>query len=135
MIDDRFTIPDVETENVVFEQKNEEEMNQDRVPGPATTRQIGEKAVDRVNTGAPKGRRKTKHYPPDWGISPEHMSLRKRCLYLHVGPQRIWKDEMLLHRELELRVPLPLGQTYVTDLDIETLRTAEAIYMSHTSAP
>jgi len=35
---------------------------------------------------------------------------------------------MMLHNEFEVRMTLPDGKNYVTDLDVETLKRAEAFH-------
>ena len=75
-----------------------------------------------------KGRKKRKHYPPSWGMSAEKMQMKKRVLCVYDGERRLWKDDMMLHNEFEVRMPLPDGKNYVTDLDVETLNRAEAFH-------
>lgn len=75
-----------------------------------------------------KGRKKRKHYPPSWGMSAEKMQMKKRVLCVYDGERRLWKDDMMLHNEFEVRMPLPDGRGYVTDLDVETLNRAEALH-------
>ena len=52
--------------------------------------------------------------------------MKKRVLAVFDGPRRLAKDDMMLSTEHEVRVKLPDGKSYVTDLDIQTLRRAEA---------
>ena len=57
--------------------------------------------------------------------------MKKRVLCVYDGPRRLWKDDMMLDQEFEVRVPLPGagdGRRYVTDLDVQTLRRADAIH-------
>jgi hypothetical protein len=75
-----------------------------------------------------KGRKKRKHYPPSWGMSAEKMQMKKRVLCVYDGERRLWKDDMMLHNEFEVRMTLPDGKNYVTDLDVETLKRAEAFH-------
>ena len=77
-----------------------------------------------------KGRKKRKHYPPSWGMSAEKMQMKKRVLCVYDGERRLWKDDMMLHNEFEVRMPLPDGKSYVTDLDVETLNRADAFHNS-----
>lgn len=74
-----------------------------------------------------KGRKK-KNYPPSWGIPMDKMKYKKRVLCAYDGPRRLLKDEMMLSSEYEVRVQLDDGNAYVTDLDIETLKRAEAFH-------
>ena len=75
-----------------------------------------------------KGRKKRKHYPPSWGMSAEKMQMKKRVLCVYDGERRLWKDDMMLHNEFEVRMQLPDGKGYVTDLDVETLKRADAFH-------
>jgi len=75
-----------------------------------------------------KGRKKRKHYPSSWGMSADKMCMKKRVLCVYDGERRLWKDDMMLHNEFEVRMTLPDGKNYVTDLDVETLKRAEAFH-------
>lgn len=75
-----------------------------------------------------KGRKKRKHYPPSWGMSAEKMRMKKRVLCIYDGERRLWKDDMMLHNEFEVRMTLPDSKNYVTDLDVETMKRAEAFH-------
>jgi hypothetical protein len=75
-----------------------------------------------------KGRRKRKHYPASWGVSADKMKMRKRVLCVYDGERRLWKDDMMLNNEFEVRMNLADGKSYVTDLDVETLKRADAIH-------
>ncbi|KAJ5936205.1 hypothetical protein N7454_005503 [Penicillium verhagenii] len=74
------------------------------------------------------------NYPQSWGCPSSNMKSKKRVLCVFNGQRRLWKDEMLLNNEFEVRMPLPGGagdgtnrQAYVTDLDVETLKRAEGV--------
>ncbi len=75
-----------------------------------------------------KGRRKRKHYPASWGVSADKMKMRKRVLCAYDGERRLWKDDMMLNNEFEVRMNLADGKSYVTDLDVESLKRANAIH-------
>ena len=77
---------------------------------------------------ASKSRRKRKHYPASWGVSADKMKMRKRVLCIYEGERRLWKDDMMLNNEFEVRMNLADGKSYVTDLDVETLKRAGAIH-------
>lgn len=77
---------------------------------------------------AGKGRRKRKHYPASWGVAADKMKMRKRVLCVYDGQRRLWKDDMMLNNEFEVRMNLADGKSYVTDLDVETLKRAETIH-------
>jgi hypothetical protein len=65
------------------------------------------------------------------------MKTKKRVLCVFDGQRRLWKDEMMLNNEFEVRMRLPGGagdgtnrDAYVTDLDVETLKRAEGVLNS-----
>ena len=56
--------------------------------------------------------------------------MKKRVLCVYDGPRRLWKDDMMLDADHEVRIPLQGlgdGRQWVTDLDVETLRRAEGV--------
>lgn len=55
------------------------------------------------------------------------MNMKKRVICVYDGPRRLWKDDMMLDREFEVRVQLPDGKHWVTDLDVQTMQRANAI--------
>ncbi|GAB7357417.1 hypothetical protein MBLNU459_g8346t1 [Dothideomycetes sp. NU459] len=81
-------------------------------------------------SGAGKGSKRRKNYPLSWGAAPDKMRMKKRVLCVFDGPRRLWKDDMMLDAENEVRVQLPGGdgRRWVTDLDIQTLRRAEGLH-------
>ncbi|KAI9809660.1 MAG: hypothetical protein M1825_000092 [Sarcosagium campestre] len=79
-------------------------------------------------TLAGKGRKKRKHYPLSWGCPSDKMKMKKRVLCVYDGQRRLWKDDMMLDSEFEVRLKLGEGDSYVTDLDIQTLKRAEAFH-------
>ena len=60
----------------------------------------------------------------------DNMKWKKRVLCVYNGSRRLLKDDMMLDSECEVRVPLPGGdgKAYVTDLDVQTLKRADAIH-------
>ena len=78
-----------------------------------------------------KGNKRRKNYPLSWGAAPEKMRMRKRVLCVFDGQRRLWKDDMMLDANHEVRIPLPGvgdGRAWVTDLDVQTLRRAEGLH-------
>ncbi|EEA22168.1 hypothetical protein TMatcc_008400 [Talaromyces marneffei ATCC 18224] len=74
-------------------------------------------------------------YPQSWGTPAAKMKTKKRVLCAYDGPRRLWKDEMMLDNEFEVRVPLPGGagdgtnrNAYTTDLDVVSLRRIEGVF-------
>lgn len=56
------------------------------------------------------------------------MKMKKRVLCVYDGPRRLWKDDMMLDSEFEVRMRLGDGSSYVTDLDVTTLKRANALH-------
>jgi len=56
------------------------------------------------------------------------MKMKKRVLCVYDGPRRLCKDDMMLDSEFEVRMGLGDGKSYVTDLDVETLKRAEGFH-------
>ncbi|TAQ84141.1 hypothetical protein B7494_g7531 [Chlorociboria aeruginascens] len=77
-----------------------------------------------------KGRKKRKDYPSSWGCPTAQMKMKKRVMCVFDGPRRLWKDDMMLDTDYEVRMKLGDGKSYVTDLDVQTMRRAEAFHNS-----
>lgn len=78
-----------------------------------------------------KGSKRKKNYPLSWGAAPSVMKMKKRVLCVFDGQRRLLKDDMMLNGDHEVRIPLPNsenGRAWVTDLDVQTLRRAEAMH-------
>ncbi|KAJ5781082.1 hypothetical protein N7457_006242 [Penicillium paradoxum] len=85
-------------------------------------------------TVATRRRNNRGNYPQSWGCPSSTMKTKKRVLCVFDGQRRLWKDEMMLNNEFEVRLRLPGGagdgtnrDAYVTDLDVETLKRAEGV--------
>ena len=77
-----------------------------------------------------KGSKRRKNYPLSWGAAPEKMKMKKRVLCVYDGQRRLWKDDMMLDGDHEVRIPLTGtgdGRSWITDLDQQTLRRAEGV--------
>jgi hypothetical protein len=77
-----------------------------------------------------KGRKKRKDYPLSWGCSSSQMKMKKRILCVFDGPRRLWKDDMMVDTDHEVRLKLGDEKAYVTDLDVQTMRRADAFHNS-----
>ncbi|KAK6003829.1 hypothetical protein QM012_008679 [Aureobasidium pullulans] len=73
-----------------------------------------------------KSNKRRKDYPPSWNAPPEKMKMKKRVLCVFDGPRRLWKDDLMLGMDNQVREPLS-GKNWVTSLDVQTLRRAEGI--------
>lgn len=74
------------------------------------------------------GRKKRKDYPTSWGCPVSQMKMKKRVMCAFDGTRRLWKDDMMLSTDYEVRLPLSDGKAYVTDLDVQTIKRAEAFH-------
>ncbi|KAK3643335.1 hypothetical protein LTR56_010291 [Elasticomyces elasticus] len=92
------------------------------------------KGLTRSKNGVPlvmsgKGSKRRKNYPLSWGAAPEKMRMKKRVLCVYDGQRRLWKDDMMLDGDHEVRIPLNDGsRQWVTDLDVQTLRRADGVF-------
>lgn len=75
-------------------------------------------------TGKSRGRKNRRDYPSSWGFDKGQMTMKKRVMAVFDGPRRLAKDDMMLSTDHEVRVPLQDGKSYVTDLDIQTMKRA-----------
>jgi hypothetical protein len=83
-----------------------------------------------------------KDFPSSWGCAPDQMKMKKRVMCVFDGQRRLWKDDMMLSTDNEVRMRLSGGngqagtegvlgsERYVTDLDVHTLRRAEGFLNS-----
>jgi hypothetical protein len=99
---------------------------------------IGSSNAVSKNTAKPRAvtrrRNNRGNYPQSWGCPNSTMKTKKRVLCVFDGQRRLWKDEMMLNNEFEVRLQLPGGagdgthrNAYVTDLDVETMKRAEGV--------
>ncbi|PYH47662.1 putative C2H2 finger domain protein [Aspergillus saccharolyticus JOP 1030-1] len=89
---------------------------------------------NKMRATATKRRNNRDRYPQSWGCPSSSIKTKKRVLCVFDGQRRLWKDEMMLDNEFEVRLKLPGGagdgtnrEAYVTDLDVETLKRAEGV--------
>jgi len=75
-----------------------------------------------------KNRKNRRDYPSSWGFDKGQMTMKKRVMTAFDGPRRLAKDEMMLSNEHEVRIKLSDGVSYVTDLDINTLKRANGFH-------
>jgi hypothetical protein len=75
-----------------------------------------------------KSRKRRKFYPPSWGMATDKMNMKKRVLCVYDGQRRLLKDDMMMHNEFEVRMPLADSSSYVTDVDMESMKRADAFH-------
>ncbi|KAL2382551.1 hypothetical protein RJZ90_003168 [Blastomyces dermatitidis] len=102
---------------------------------PSTTHTTA--GITKPRPTSSRRRNNRNNYPPSWGCATNKMKMKKRVLCLYDGQRRLWKDEMMLDNEFEVRLKLLGGanddngtgrDAYVTDLDVETLKRADAVH-------
>ncbi|EQK97946.1 hypothetical protein G6O67_000020 [Ophiocordyceps sinensis] len=72
-----------------------------------------------------RGRKNRRDYPSSWGFDKGQMTMKKRVMAVFEGPRRLAKDDMMLSTDHEVRLKLSDGKSYITDLDVQTLKRAE----------
>jgi hypothetical protein len=131
---------DYEDDEEEFDASNWRGIKKSRKGIPASRPIIGSGAVTK-NTKpravATRRRNNRGNYPNSWGCPSSTLKTKKRVLCVFDGQRRLWKDEMMLNNEFEVRLRLPGGagdgttrDAYVTDLDVETLKRAEGVLNS-----
>ncbi|KAG6015377.1 hypothetical protein E4U41_004640 [Claviceps citrina] len=75
-----------------------------------------------------RGRKNRRDYPSSWGFDKGQMNMRKRIMAVFDGSRRLAKDDMMLSTDREVRIGLSDGRSYVTDLDVQTLKRAEGFH-------
>jgi hypothetical protein len=73
-----------------------------------------------------KGHKKCKDYPSSWGRPNSQIKMKKRIIPVFDRPRCLWKDDMMLDTDCDVRLKLSDGKAYVTDLDIQTMREGDA---------
>ncbi|KAJ2891733.1 hypothetical protein MKZ38_000012 [Zalerion maritima] len=75
-----------------------------------------------------RARKNRRDYPSGWGFDKGQMTMKKRIMAVFNGQRRLAKDDMMLSTEHEVRLTLPDGKSYVTDLDVQTMKRAEGFH-------
>lgn len=78
----------------------------------------------KTNLGS-QSRKKCKDYPSSWGTPTMGMKMKKRVLCVFDGSRGLWKDDMMPDTDYETRLKLGGEKSYITDLDIQTMRRAD----------
>ncbi|GAB7358293.1 hypothetical protein MBLNU230_g2367t1 [Neophaeotheca triangularis] len=82
-------------------------------------------------TSKSNNNKRRKNYPLSWGAAPDAMKMKKRVLCVYDGQRRLWKDDLMLNADHEVRMPLGRGvgdgRAWTTDLDVLTVRRAEGL--------
>lgn len=75
-----------------------------------------------------RSRKNRRDYPSSWGFDKGQMTMKKRVMAVFDGPRRLAKDDMMLSTDHEVRIKLSDGQSYVTDLDVQTMKRAAGFH-------
>ncbi|KAF4462011.1 hypothetical protein FALBO_11167 [Fusarium albosuccineum] len=75
-----------------------------------------------------RSRKNRRDYPSSWGFDKGQMTMKKRVMAVFDGPRRLAKDDMMLNTDHEVRIKLSDGKSYVTDLDVQTLKRAAGFH-------
>ncbi|KAF4969449.1 hypothetical protein FSARC_3307 [Fusarium sarcochroum] len=75
-----------------------------------------------------RSRKNRRDYPSSWGFDKGQMTTKKRVMAVFDGPRRLAKDDMMLSTDHEVRIKLSDGKSYVTDLDVQTLKRADGFH-------
>lgn len=75
-----------------------------------------------------RGRKSRRDYPSSWGYDKGQVTMKRRVMSVFNGPRRLAKDDMMLSTEHEVRIKLSDGKSYVTDLDVQTMKRAEVFH-------
>jgi hypothetical protein len=78
-------------------------------------------------------RKKRGTFPPNWACSNKDMNMKKRVLCVYDGQRRLWKDDMKLSANVGVKCLSddqddPTSRTFVSDLDMQTIRRSEALH-------
>lgn len=132
-------LPTTTSKRITFSDDDEEEPQEqdDANDGDYSAGRKYKKAKGNKKSGATPskaGRKKRKEYPSSWGCPQEQMKMKKRTVCVYDGQRRLFKDGMMMSSEYEVRLPTggveprTGGQQFVTDLDVATMRRAEALH-------
>lgn len=117
---------DNEDEDQDFTPKSRKRVNKNPANGVQKSRGLTySKGGFTLNT---KSRKKRKNYPSSWGCSAEQMKMKKRVMCVFDGQRRLWKDDLMLDTDYELRYKLKDDKHYFTDLDHLTLQRTQALH-------
>ena len=72
-----------------------------------------------------RSRKNRRDYPSSWGFDKGQMNMKKRIMAVFDGGRRLAKDDLMLSTDREVRIKLSDGKSYVTDLDVQTMKRAE----------
>ncbi|PBP19613.1 hypothetical protein BUE80_DR009676 [Diplocarpon rosae] len=111
-----------------FTLRNKSRKNKNRNPANGVQKSRGLTHSKGNVTLHPKGRKKRKDYPSSWGAPTSQMKMKTRVLCVFDGSRRLWQDDMMLDTDYEVRMKLQNEKAYVTDLDVQTMRRADALH-------
>ena len=78
-----------------------------------------------VPQNASRWRKNRRDYPSSWAFDKSQLTMKERVLAVFEGPRRLAKNDMMLSTEHEVRIKLSDNKSWVTDSDVQTLKSAE----------
>ncbi|KAF3925400.1 hypothetical protein ABW21_db0206625 [Orbilia brochopaga] len=74
------------------------------------------------------GRKRRRNLPAGWGVQPDRMVTKRRCLQVYDGSKLLCRDEMMMSSAWEVKANLAGGEAEVSDLDYWTVVRANAFH-------
>ncbi|EWC47850.1 hypothetical protein DRE_02732 [Drechslerella stenobrocha 248] len=74
------------------------------------------------------GRKRRRNLPAGWGVQPDRMVTKRRCLQVYDGNKLLCRDEMMMSSAWEVKANLAGGDAEVSDLDYWTVVRANAFH-------
>ncbi|KAK2875020.1 hypothetical protein FQN49_001839 [Arthroderma sp. PD_2] len=125
--------PNTESEDLDEAAERQNDSSNSSTKGVLSKSNSTNSKITKSRPAVSRRRNNRNNYPPSWSCPNNKIKMKRRLLCLYDGPRRLWKDEMMLDNEFEVRLKLPAGdcmgrEAYVTDLDIETLKRSEGVH-------
>lgn len=115
----------LDTQTIEEAEEEDDDMEYDGEDGEGKRRGSGIMKRNGAAVNKTRGRKNRKYYPSSWGFDKGQMKVKKRIMAVFDGKQRLAKDDMMLSTDHEVRLKLSDGKSYVTDLDVQTMKRAE----------
>lgn len=74
------------------------------------------------------GRKRRRNLPAGWGVQPDRMVTKRRCLQVYDGSKLLCRDEMMMSSAWEVKANLAGGEAEVSDLDYWTMVRSKAFH-------
>lgn len=99
-----------------------------QIRGKETDVRSGKSAISKSKRlGKTTRGKKRKSFPSSWGVTPEKMNTKRRCLFVYDGSTELIRDEMVMERDMEVKTAINgNADVTVSDLDFWTMQRAQA---------